>query len=173
MSSEDGLDVLADVLIGGIDPSRAIEAQEARGQQALIGQGLLPAVNEFHEPMDDAPYEALGFEFGEPLYREPMFRPATLPEGWSMEPTDHVMWSKIVDAEGRARVRVFYKAAFYDRRTHMYLLGPHDDVTSVFDDDSVGSITCGCGWSSGEPVPYTEARDLYDAHREDKKGEGW
>ena len=31
------------------------------------------------------------------------------------------MWSHIVDAEGRKRVAVFYKAAFYDRRADMRL----------------------------------------------------
>lgn len=55
----------------------------------------------------------LGFVFGEAL--DDVFMTATFPEGWTREATDHSMWSRISDAQGRVRVDVFYKAAFYDR----------------------------------------------------------
>ena len=47
-----------------------------------------------------------------------MFTEATLPTGWKREPSEHPMWSYIVDERGIRRVSVFYKAAFYDRSAH-------------------------------------------------------
>jgi hypothetical protein len=39
----------------------------------------------------------------------------SLPPGWKVVPTDHSMWSDLVDAKGEKRASIFYKAAFYDR----------------------------------------------------------
>lgn len=44
---------------------------------------------------------------------------ATLPEGWRLHPTEHAMWSRLVDPAGRVRASMFYKGAFYDRRSHL------------------------------------------------------
>jgi hypothetical protein len=63
----------------------------------------------------------LGFTFGDPVPGDPLFQQATLPEGWSKQPTDHSMWTKIVDDRGVERVEVFYKAAYYDRSAFMRL----------------------------------------------------
>jgi hypothetical protein len=62
-----------------------------------------------------AVWEAMGITLGEPVASDPLFRHATLPKGWRKQPTDHAMWSKLVDAQGRERASIFYKAAFYDR----------------------------------------------------------
>lgn len=95
-----------------------IEAQEAAGQAALVASESLPV--DMH---DRETFEALGFEFGAPYPDDKLFLPAKLPAGWSKRPTDHSMWSDIVDDKGRVRVGVFYKAAFYDRKAHMSLRG--------------------------------------------------
>jgi hypothetical protein len=63
-------------------------------------------------PRRDA-FEQMGFVFGEQV--DDVFVAATLPEGWRKKATDHSMWSHIVNAQGRKRVAIFYKAAFYDR----------------------------------------------------------
>jgi hypothetical protein len=94
----------------------AIEAMEARGQQQLLNSCDLPT-----KGSDDPEFLRLGFTFGEPHPQDRMFRPATLPEGWTKAGTDHAMHSKILDQHGRERVGVFYKAAFYDRRADMHL----------------------------------------------------
>lgn len=94
--------------------SAAILAQEARGQRELVASCDLPT-----DCTDDAILRAWGFELGQPNPDDPMFRSAVLPAGWKMEYTNHAMWSKVVDQEGRERVSIFYKAAFYDRSAFM------------------------------------------------------
>lgn len=95
-----------------------IEASEARGQAELVRSSVLPA------QMGDqrAAFEALGFRFGEPVDGDPLFIHALLPPGWSKAPSDHDMWSHVLDEKGRKRAAVFYKAAFYDRRANMSLV---------------------------------------------------
>jgi len=109
----------AALVMGG---SGAIERQEAQGQAELVQSDVLP-VNTGYGAGTDPLFQALGFEFGEPVADDPIFRAAKLPAGWKKRSTDHSMWSDIVDDQGRVRVNVFYKAAFYDRSAHMNLAG--------------------------------------------------
>ena len=57
--------------------------------------------------------EAMGIEYVEQV--DDLFWYVCLPDGWRKEPTDHSMWSNLLDGEGRKRASVFCKAAFYDR----------------------------------------------------------
>jgi len=50
-----------------------------------------------------------------------MFQYVELPAGWKKAPTDHSMWSKLLDDKGRERASIFYKATFYDRSAHLSL----------------------------------------------------
>jgi len=77
----------------------------------------------------DVGFEALGFTFGPVDPHDPLFRPATLPDGWTKEGSDHDMWSYVVDELGRRRVGVFYKAAFHDRHADMTLHSLYSYVT--------------------------------------------
>lgn len=101
---------------GGI--STYVEEMESAGQAQLVNSDVLPV----DVTPDDAAFQALGFEFGPPLDSDPLFRQAVLPAGWTRRGSDHAMWSYIDDEQGRERVAVFYKAAFYDRRAHMSLV---------------------------------------------------
>ncbi len=94
-----------------------LEGQERTGQHRLVNSDRLPS-----DHGDDAPWLALGFTFGAPDPGDPLFMPATLPEGWKRQATDHSMGSVIVDTLGRERVSIFYKAAFYDRSANMHLI---------------------------------------------------
>lgn len=94
-------------LMGGSDDY--ITGMESAGQRQLVHSDRLPVRG------PDEKLRALGFQLGDPDPSDPLFRPATLPEGWRREGSDHAMWSHILDHNGRRRVRVFYKAAFYDR----------------------------------------------------------
>lgn len=119
--------VLLDGMDGmdGNDGSGAIEAMEKQGQAQLINSDRLPTNgNNGGKGGNDDEYLALGFTFGDPDPDDPMFRPATLPEGWKREASDHDMWSYLVDGLGRRRVSIFYKAAFYDRSAFMRLDTP-------------------------------------------------
>lgn len=110
-SKIDPLLLLADMMGAG-GPSDAIERMEAQGQREMVNSTALPTrLNSGTE----ADLIALGFTFGDKVQGDPLFRQATLPDGWKREGSDHAMWSYIVDELGRRRVSIFYKAAFYDR----------------------------------------------------------
>jgi hypothetical protein len=98
--------------------SRYIQEMEAAGQSQFVHSDRMPV----DAPIDKL--EALGFTFGDPDPADPLFRPATLPAGWSRQGSDHDMWSYIVDDKGRRRVSVFYKAAYYDRAAHASIVSP-------------------------------------------------
>lgn len=136
---EPAKDILVESIVLG--SNQTIENMERRGQQELVASTKLPVRNAggYRDP-DDAPYLALGFTFGPPDADDPIFREATLPNGWTKQGTDHSMHSVIVDERGEERVGVFFKAAFYDRHAHMYLIR-----------------MCSCGHSSNAH-PYIEGK---------------
>lgn len=108
---------LAEAMVTG-SPETFILGQERAGQHQLVNSDRLPS--DFRG--DRAEWEALGFTFGEPDERDPVFMPATLPPGWRRQGSDHAMWSHLVDPQGRQRAALFYKAAFYDRSASMHLI---------------------------------------------------
>lgn len=124
---------LLSVLMHGLDgdSSAGIYAQEAQGQRELVNSTQLPSDG----PIAEA--EALGIVFGPVDERDPMFRPATLPEGWEKRATDHSMWTDIVDDKGRKRLGVFYKAAFYDRSAHFGITPNYAPLDELFYGDTL------------------------------------
>lgn len=86
-----------------------IEAQEAQGQRQLVASEQLPAKGDWEA------LAKLGVKRGEHVDGDDMFVHAELPVGWQKRATDHSMWSELVDADGKVRASIFYKAAFYDR----------------------------------------------------------
>jgi hypothetical protein len=145
----------------------AIEAQEARGQRELVQSSVLPADMRDQRPA----LEALGFKFGEPVDGDPLFINAELPPGWSKAPTDHAMWSSVVDDRGRVRVNVFYKAAYYDRRASMRLAKRYD-VTGIYPQargERIGLAVTDAAtgeriWTGGSDA-WDEADSWLDANR--------
>lgn len=107
--------LLADAVARGV--TDAILLQESQGQREIVESDVIPT--DIHCTEDDL--KALGFELGQPLLNDPMFRTAKLPLGWKREGSSHAMWSYIVDEHGYRRVSIFYKAAFYDRNAHLSL----------------------------------------------------
>lgn len=128
------------------DGSAAIEAMEAAGQRQLVNSDRLPTNS---GGSGDVMYLALGFTFGDPDPSDPLFRPATLPAGWTRQGSDHAMHSYLLDQHGRRRVNVFYKAAFYDRRADMNLISRswylqtclYDGTTPILDDEWLTAAT--------------------------------
>jgi len=94
-----------------------IEAQEAQGQRELTQSSQLPTDCRDDELLSEL--KADGVVLGEPTEGDTMFRSATLPKDWEVRATDHDMWSELVDATGKVRAMIFYKAAFYDRSAFM------------------------------------------------------
>ena len=136
----------------------AIVAMEKRGQQQLVNSDRLPA----DYRGDRAEWEALGFRFGDPDPDDPMFMPATIPDGWKRQASDHDMWSHLVDEHGRQRVAIFYKAAFYDRRAFMRLERVESYVMSHVEYD--GPLVITDAWATRETVAAA-MRDLADEAR--------
>ncbi|MDP3730644.1 MAG: hypothetical protein Q8R14_03860 [Candidatus Omnitrophota bacterium] len=101
--------------VGG---TRAIEKQEKEGQRQLANSEFLPVEG----TSNDVEWAAIGVKLGQPKAGDPLFRHVTLPPGWKIVPTDHDMWSNLVDDKGRVRAEIFYKAAVYDRRADVRLL---------------------------------------------------
>jgi hypothetical protein len=91
-----------------------IEAQEAAGQATFCASQILP--KDMHGVTREQ-LEAIGFKFGDD--QDDIFVNATLPAGWTKKASDHSMWSYLHDEKGRKRARIFYKAAFYDRRASL------------------------------------------------------
>lgn len=114
---ENALDFLAEQVAnpGG----RPIEAMEAEGQRELLQSTVLPV--DTHRDTD-ADFEAMGIKFGDVVEGDEIFRHAELPEGWSRQAGGNSYGSVLVDELGMERVGIFYKAAFYDRHAHMYVI---------------------------------------------------
>jgi hypothetical protein len=46
---------------------------------------------------------------------------AEFPKGWTTRPTNHYMWSDLLDDKGRVRGTIFYKPDFWDQDAHVKL----------------------------------------------------
>jgi hypothetical protein len=90
---------------------RGIEAQEARGQQEVANTDTLPKDMGGNEKA----LKDMGFKIEGPVPGDNLFVYATLPPGWKKKPTDHDLYTDLVDDKGRVRGSIGYKAAFYDR----------------------------------------------------------
>lgn len=94
----------------------AIERQEAQGQQELVNSEQLPVKC---SPVLKAKLQYAGVVFDSVTPDDALFCLAILPKGWKKQPTDHSMWSALVDDKGQKQAMIFYKAAFYDRDAFM------------------------------------------------------
>ncbi|MFF7293157.1 hypothetical protein ACFY9N_11565 [Microbacterium sp. NPDC008134] len=104
------------------NPGGFVEAQEARGQAQVVASEQLPTEADW-----DA-LTALGFTKGDPVPGDDLFVYATIPDGWTKEPTDHSMYSVIKDERGVERVSIGYKAAYYDRWANMHVKYVGSDI---------------------------------------------
>ncbi|HUC01359.1 MAG TPA: hypothetical protein VMA75_00440 [Candidatus Paceibacterota bacterium] len=109
---------LLDALVVG--SSNAIELQVSQGQRELVNSTTLPTQMGGCRDYDTKKIlEAAGVKFGEVVEDDDLFQYVELPAGWKKVSTDHSMHSNLVDDKGRVRARIFYKAAFYDRRADL------------------------------------------------------
>lgn len=97
-----------------------IEAQEAQGVRSMIAGQLLPAKG----PWDEL--QRLGVVKGEAV--DELFVRATLPGGWRVVQLGDSRASSLQDANGKEIASIFYKAAFYDRKAHMFLVSAEDSI---------------------------------------------
>jgi hypothetical protein len=99
----------------------AILKQEAEGQQSFVNSETLPTDMRPLDYNTNKILEVAGIKFLGVVKDDNMFQYVKLPKGWEKKPTDHSMWSVLVDDKNRERASIFYKAAFYDRSAHIRL----------------------------------------------------
>jgi len=131
-------------------PSDFIYAQERAGQRQLVNSAMLPT-----DVRDDDKQRLadMGVALGDPDPADPLFAPATLPDGWAKQASDHDMWSYVIDHLGRRRIAVFYKAAFYDRKAHMRLVSLSEYVSAhAHGESAIVLDTDGGTWATAETV---------------------
>jgi hypothetical protein len=112
---------MEETLLFGMLGVNNIEQQEAKGQKEFCQDSLMPKENNSYILKDDllTQYKKLGIEIIGDYDR--LFYKVKLPAGWKRIPTEHHMWNKLIDEQGRERGLIFYKAAFYDERAHFSL----------------------------------------------------
>lgn len=99
-----------------------IEIQESQGQRELVSSSQLPKSLGGYGKKDILKvYEDMGVKVKGETEGDDIFLDVILPEGWRKESTEHSMWSELLDSKGRSRASIFYKAAFYDRSSHISL----------------------------------------------------
>lgn len=126
-----------------------IEKMEARGQTELVNSASLPTDM---RPSDREALEAAGVVFGAAHDGDPIFCHVTLPTGWRKVATDHSMWSNLLDANGRKRAMIFYKAAFYDRSARLHCC-PRYNATADYDTNQPQVEDGGVAIWTGTPIP--------------------
>jgi hypothetical protein len=136
-----------------------VEAQEARGQRQFVSSDRMPT--ELRGERGE--WEALGFVLGDPDPDDPLFMPATLPEGWKRQAAAHCMWSYLLDQRGRRRVAVFYKAAFYDRHAWAHLTSVSSYVSECVGEGT--PVVADDSWATPAAVRAAVAEHTADCDR--------
>lgn len=98
----------AAIALGGT--AGAIELQERLGAGDVRHTDRFPIER---RGITDDQLTAIGFALGAKI--DDLFQSVQLPPGWKKDATGHDLWTYVVDAKGRKRFSIFYKAAFYDR----------------------------------------------------------
>lgn len=165
ISSPGASDLIACQLMTG----RAIELMEERGQRELVGQSQrLPTKGTKGE-------EEMWAKMGVTIVRvddeDPLFSIVMLPEGWSLRPTEHAMWSDLVDQNGGIRAGVFYKAAFYDRGAHVNL-NRRFNIEMYADDCIRGKSEANPGCAAEHRSKVVDGKTSEIVHWTDWHGEG-
>lgn len=117
----------------------AIERQEKQGQEALVAASdRLPKTFQMFGKFRGWGWDQIGPIWGVNILGEAddIFLRVELAPGWSIQPTDHSMWTRLVDDRGRERAAIFYKAAFYDRSAHIHPLNRYFFDHDYDSDDS-------------------------------------
>lgn len=158
------MSVLADAMFMG--SSQAIEHSEAQGQKELCQSEVLPAEFMYSKKED---LEKQGVVFGNVVKGDTMFQHVTLPKGWKIRPTEHSMWTELVDEKERVRASIFYKAAFYDRSAHISLSKRYN-VSAYKNDEYAVALDSGKVIFKSQPFELGEdGKPTYDSREEKTK----
>ncbi len=131
----DGFEILIRAMMG---EKNVVDHVEAEGQARAVASTMM--AKEMEPSREE--WEKLGFTFTD-IPGDEVLCEASLPEGWSMEETDHPMWINIVDQNGMKRGSMFYKAVFYDRVARMSLHCRYGAFSDYSADGSIVEIYFG------------------------------
>ena len=88
--------------------------QEKQGQRELVASSQLPVDGLLGDKRPR--WEALGVKIlDDGVSDDPLFCHVELPAGWRKVPTEHPLWTNLVNQDGEIVATIRYKAAFYDR----------------------------------------------------------
>lgn len=130
--------LVADAMGGHSIESNILAMEERGGRQIAAQTSRLPTQG---LDRDRAAFEAMGIKIGAVCEDDKLFTRVEMPEGFKIV-SNSSLWSKLVDAQGRERASMFYKAAFYDRDAFIsaclrFTIGsefpPHPDVAGEAD----------------------------------------
>lgn len=128
-------------------------AQEAQGQQELVASAQLPIEGLLGN--ERPRWEALGLKIlDNQASNDPLFCHVELPPGWRKVPTNHPIWTDLVDADGEVRASICYKAAYYDRHAHISLKVDPAALTEP------GCVCAGCGHEQSTMDPCESCRSV-------------
>lgn len=130
-----------------------IERQERQGQTDLVRDGAGESVRLPILMGRDGrvALEKAGVIFGSDA--DELFLNAVLPAGWSIKAEKHPLHSSLLDAAGRKRAAIFYKAAFSDQRADLTVLRRYNIRSHVASDVDGNPVR----YSSPEHTHYRTA----------------
>lgn len=130
-----------------------VKEQEAQGQQELVASAQLPIQGLLGK--ERPRWEALGLKIlDDQTSDDSLFCQVELPPGWRKVPTDHPLWTNLVDADGKVIADICYKAAFYDRHAHVSLKADPAPSTEP------GCVCADCGHEQSTMDPCESCRSV-------------
>jgi hypothetical protein len=104
--------------MSGVPIDTVMDQVQQTRQRVLTQSTQLPVLgtpghyrNKTEEEASEAAWAASGIIFHGAT--DDLFRTVELPNGWKMQPSDHLMWSHLLDQKGRVRARIFYKTEIF------------------------------------------------------------
>lgn len=121
--------------MSGMNSGEIFEHLQTHDQNATRMADVLPLKGS-SLPEEEAELIKLGFKLGEKV--DEIFREAELPKGWTKKPTEHHMYTHLIDDKGRVRGQIGYKGAIYDRWGSLSMY-PRYHIEDIYLDPSSGA----------------------------------
>ncbi len=157
--------LVASAALGG---SSAIDTQSKQGQRSFVASDTLPT--DMSLEAKEA-LESSGVVFHGVVPNDLLFQYCTFPPGWR-KVQDNMYWSNLLDQYNRTRASIFYKAAFYDRSSHLNVVCRYKVTYDTDNNIVVGTVLDGkkiLYKTEGIPIVEGNRRDAVDTVYESAK----
>jgi hypothetical protein len=117
--------------------------QEKQGQLEISNSPKLPTMyDNVYPPIDSKPQlEKMGIKVLKKSIDDDLFYDIELPDGWYFKPTEHALYTELLDDKKRLRAVIFYKAVSYDRKSAITFATCYRVVTSRTNDSYTAYAT--------------------------------